>query len=369
MYIQEDIKFMKLALKLAAKAKGKTSPNPFVGAVIVKDGKIIGSGYHQKAGEPHAEILALNKAGSSAKNAILYINLEPCCHFGKTPPCIDKIIDLKISKVYVAMIDPNPLINGKGIALLKAAGIEVFVGLLENQAKELNEIFIKYITTQIPFITLKAAVSIDGKICTKTGDSKWISNEYSRKYVHLQRKYNDAVLVGSGTILKDNPFLTCRINKNKIIVPYKIILDSKLIIDLNANIFKTGDYKKIIIATSEKAPATKINELKQYGINVIVIGRDKVDLNSLFKILGGLNITSILVEGGNRVNTSIIEQNLFDKIQIFIAPFIIGNKDALSFTDGNGLKFLKDANRLKLHKIKRFKDDLMIEYIKVSTSN
>jgi len=364
MFTNEDIKFMKIALKLAEKAKGDTTPNPLVGAVIIKNGEIIGKGYHKKAGTPHAEIHALNAAGNKAQGATLYITLEPCCHTGKTPPCVNEIIKQKISRVVIAMSDPNPLVNGKGIKILEDSGIQVTAGLLENQAKAMNEIFIKYITTKLPFVTLKAATTIDGKICTKTGDSKWITNEQSRQYVHKLRYYHDAILVGINTIIADNPYLTCRLKNKPIVCPLRIILDSTLKIDLLTNVLQDKYKEKTIIATTERASSDKVKQLRELGINIIIAGSTKVDITELFNILGKMEITSLLIEGGSTVYTSIIEENLIDKIILFIAPKIIGGKNALTLIEGDGQEFMNNAINFELRKICKYDDDIMLEYNK-----
>ena len=365
MYTVEDTEFMKLALKLAIKARGNTFPNPLVGAVIVNKGRVVGKGYHKKAGTPHAEIHALEEAGDMAKGATLYVNLEPCSHEGKTPPCVNAIIRQNISRVVIGMSDPNPLVNGKGIKILQDSGIKVSVGLLEKQAKKINEIFIKYITSRLPFITLKAAVSIDGKICSKTGESKWITNEQSRQYVHKQRFYHNAVMVGINTIIKDDPHLTCRLENKKTHYPYRIILDSSLKINLMANILQDKYKEKIIIATTENADEDKLRQLQKTGINVIITGKTKVNIADLLKILGKREITSIMVEGGSTVFTSLIEDDMFDKILLFIAPKIIGGKNALTITEGSGIESIQSAKKLKLHKIHKFEDDIMLEYNKL----
>ena len=270
-------KFMREALRIAKNAEGRTSPNPMVGAVIVRDEKIIAEGWHRKAGTPHAEIHALNMAGDLAKDSTLYVTLEPCSHFGRTPPCANAIVNAGIKKVVIAMTDPNPKVAGRGIEILKNAGIEVEVGILEDQARRLNEVFIKWITTQKPFVTLKTAMSLDGKIAAATGQSQWITSEESRRKVHQLRDINDAIMVGIGTVLADNPSLTTRIDGGK--NPIRIIVDSQLRTPINANVIVDGQ-AKTIIATTKNAPAEKFDALKKFGVEIIFCGDDrKVDLN------------------------------------------------------------------------------------------
>ena len=365
----DNEKYMKLALRLAIKAKGRTSPNPLVGAVIVKDNRIIGRGYHRRAGEPHAEINALNMAGKKAKGATLYLNLEPCAHFGRTSPCTKKIISSRIKEVVVAMIDPNPLNYSRGVKELRKAGIEVKVGVLEEEARKINEAYITYITTRKPFVILKTAMSLDGKIATKAGDSKWITNESSRKYVHKLRSEVDAILVGIETVLKDDPRLTvrmsdvrCQMSDRNLI---RIVVDSRARIPLGARVLNKE--APTIVATTKLASKRKIEALKKKGVRVLVIrDRDKkVNLKELLKRLGKLEITSLLVEGGGRINASFLDNGLVNKVLFFIAPKIIGGEEALTPAEGEGINRIKDAIKLRNISVKRFREDVLIEgYIK-----
>lgn len=360
-----DKKYMRMVLKLAVRAKGKTSPNPLVGAVIVKSDRIIGKGYHRRAGKPHAEINALDMAGRRAKGATLYLNLEPCAHFGRTPPCTKRIISSGIKEVVVAMIDPNPLNCGRGIKELRKAGIEVKVGVLEKEAKKINEAYIKYITTKWPFVILKTAMSLDGKIATKTGDSKWITNESSRRYVHRLRSEVDAVLVGIETVLKDDPRLTSRIKDpgSRIPVrnPTRVVVDSGARIPLGARVLNKE--APTIVATTRLASKRKIKALEKKGAKVLVIReKDKrVNLKDLLKRLGELEITSLLVEGGGRINASFLENGLVDKVLFFIAPKIIGGKEALTPVEGEGIKRIKDTIKLRNISVRRFGEDVLVE--------
>ncbi len=360
-----DKEYMRLALRLAIKAKGRTSPNPLVGAVIVKDNRIIGKGYHRRAGEPHAEINALDMAGRRTRGAILYLNLEPCAHFGRTPPCTKKIISSGIKEVVVAMIDPNPLNCGQGVKKLRKAGVKVKVGVLEEEAKKINEVYIKYITTTKPFVILKTAMSLDGKIVTKTGDSKWITNEKSRKYAHKLRSEVDAILVGIETVLKDDPRLTVRMSDVRCQMsdrnPIRIVVDSRARIPIEAKIL--NHEAPAIVATTKLASKRKIEVIEKKGVRVLVI-RDrnkKVNLKELLKRLGGLEITSLLVEGGGKINASFLENDLVDKVLFFIAPKIIGGEKALTPVEGEGIERIKQAVKLKNISIKRFGEDVLIE--------
>ena len=361
----DDEKYMRLALRLAIKAKGRTSPNPLVGAVIVKDNRIIGKGYHRRAGEPHAEINALDMAGERARGATLYLNLEPCAHFGRTSPCTKKIISSRIKEVVVAMIDPNPLNCGRGVKELRKAGIEVKVRTLKKEAKKINEAYIKYITTKKPFVILKTAMSLDGKIATKTGDSKWITNESSRKYVHKLRSEVDAILVGVETVLKDNPRLTVRMSDVRCQMsdrnPIRIVVDSGARIPLGAKIL--NQEAPTIVATTKFASKRKIEALRKKEVKVLIIrDRDKrVNLKELLKRLGDLEITSLLIEGGGKVNASFLENGLVDKVLFFIAPKIIGGEGALTPVEGEGIERIKHAIKLKDISIKRFEEDVLVE--------
>jgi diaminohydroxyphosphoribosylaminopyrimidine deaminase/5-amino-6-(5-phosphoribosylamino)uracil reductase len=358
--------YMWLAIKLALKAQGQTSPNPLVGALIVKNGIIVGRGFHCQAGTPHAEINALTEAGNKAQGAELYVNLEPCSHFGRTPPCVDAIIQKKIMKVFMGMVDPNPLVRGKGIRRLKEAGIEVATGILEKECRKLNEVFIKYITTKRPFVILKAAASLDGRVAAESGDSQWITNEKSREYVHQLRSTVDAVLVGIGTVKKDDPLLTCRLKNRQGKDPIRIVVDSTLSISPQAKVLNLNSQAPTIIATTPKAPLKKRALIEKKGARVLVIpSKDRVDLRLLMETLGKEEITSVLIEGGSEINTSALQSGIVDKVLFFYAPKIIGGKQAPLMVGGKGIARVKDA--LVLHNIttKRFGDDVMIEgYIK-----
>ena len=353
-----DIEYIREALRFAANARGRTSPNPLVGAVIVKDGRIVAEGWHRQAGTPHAEVHALNMAGDLAKGATLYVTLEPCSHFGKTPPCANAIAEAGIKRVVAAMSDPNPKVAGRGFQILKDAGIEVEVGILEEEARKLNEVFIKWVTSGKPFVTLKTAMSLDGKIATATGQSKWITSEDSRRRVHELRDINDAIMVGIETVLKDNPILTTRIDNGK--NPIRIVVDSKARTPLASNIV-TNHQAKTIIAVTENAPIERVNALEKSGIEVIFAGDgERVDLNILMNELAKREITSVLLEGGGTLNFGMLEAGLVDKVYAFIAPKIIGGRSALTPVEGNGFENLNNAINIKDISIEKIDGDILI---------
>jgi len=359
-FMERDIFFMKRALDLAKKGRGTTSPNPMVGAVIVKDGEIVGEGYHRKAGEPHAEVMALAQAGERARGAELFVNLEPCCHFGRTPPCADAIIRAGVKRVVVAMTDPNPLVAGKGIKRLREADVEVEVGLLEEEARKLNEVFIKYITTGSPFIVAKIAQSLDGKIAMASGESRWITGEPARIKAHEFRSWYDAVMVGIGTVLADDPLLTCRLPGERK-SPLRIVVDSWARIPLDARMLECKD-GRVILATTERADGEKVNALKGKGVEVIKVPAvdGRVDLKRLMEILGSMGITSVLVEGGATLIASFIKENLVDKLLVFQAPLIIGG-DGINSIGILPIDQLKQAPRFKFHSAEAIGGDLLLE--------
>lgn len=358
-------KYMELALKLSLKAKGLTSPNPLVGAVIVKNGKIISTGFHRRAGLKHAEIIALEKAGAKAKGATLYVTLEPCSSFGRTPPCTEAIIRSGIKKVVVGMVDPNPKHRGKGIKILNSHNIKTIRGVLEKDIRKINQPFIKYITKNIPYITLKIAQSLDGKIATQSGDSKWITCEKSRDFSHKIRKDFDAIMVGVNTALKDNPLLNpAKDIKGKKF--YKIILDTHLKIKKDMRIFDNADKFQVIIAVSKKNIIKNLNKIKLLvNKGAIILGVEEknglLGLKDLFRKLTQLEIINILVEGGARLAGSLWDENLIDYAMFFISPKIIGGKDAISGIQGKGINKILDARRIKNMSIKRFGEDLLVE--------
>lgn len=352
--------FMRRALELACRGLGRTSPNPAVGAVIVKDQEIVGEGYHEKAGTPHAEVHALRQAGERARGATLYVTLEPCCHYGKTPPCTEALIAAGIKRVVAAMLDPNPKVAGGGIRRLREAGIEVRVGLLEAEARRLNEAFCKYITTGVPWVTLKMALTLDGKIATRTGASRWISSEVSRLKAHELRNTHDAVLVGIGTVLADDPELTTRIPGGRDAV--RIILDSRLRLPLKARVVNLTSSAPTLVATTEQAPKERQEELARAGVEVVVLPavEGKVSWPALLTTLAKRQITSILVEGGAEVNASALAWGVVDRVVAFIAPKIFGGKEAPSPVAGLGVAHPDEAWRLEKVEVERLGEDVML---------
>ncbi|MBE8953174.1 MAG: bifunctional diaminohydroxyphosphoribosylaminopyrimidine deaminase/5-amino-6-(5-phosphoribosylamino)uracil reductase RibD [Quinella sp. 1Q7] len=349
---------MREALRIARHAEGRTSPNPLVGAVVVRKGKIVAEGWHRKAGTPHAEIHALNMAGELAHGATLYVTLEPCSHFGRTPPCVQAIVAAGISRVVAAIGDPNPKVAGHGVKLLQAAGIEVKVGVLEDEARRLNEVFLKWVTRKLPFVTLKFACSLDGKIATSAGESQWISCEESRKFSHHLRDINDAILIGVGTALTDNPSLTTRLVDGK--NPVRVIVDSNARLPLTANVV-TDRQARTIVAVTNNAPRDKISALRTRGVEIIRAGGgERVDLNILMRELAEREITSVLVEGGGTINFAMLEAGLVDKIFAFVAPKIIGGSNALTGVEGAGFAKLSDAVNLKNFAAEKIGDDLLL---------
>ena len=356
---------MKRALDLARRGKGRTSPNPLVGAVIVKAGQVVGEGYHQKAGTPHAEIHALNIAGANAKGATLYTNLEPCCHWGRTPPCTEAVIQANIAQVYIAEVDPNPNVAGKGIRQLQAAGITVHVGLCAEEAARLNEIHTKYIQTGKPFVILKTAMSLDGKIATASGESQWITAEGSRQCGHEIRDTVDAILVGIGTVIRDNPALTTRLRHRAGQDAIRIVLDSRGRTSTKARIFNPESSAGVIVAVTPDAPPQNIEALRTAGAEVIIVPEvhGKVSFKHLMEVLGEREITSVLIEGGGEINASAVAAGVVDKVMCFVAPKLIGGRKAPGPIGGDGVPSLRDVPRLQRISITPISDseDFLIE--------
>ena len=359
-FLSYDEKYMRLAMQLAGNAIGRTSPNPLVGAVIVKDNRVVGCGWHRKAGTPHAEVHALNQAGELAQGADVYVTLEPCAHYGKTPPCAKALVEAKVKNVYGGLLDVNPKVAGKGFKILEDAGIHVEYGFLQDELRKQNEVFFKWIEHKKPFVVLKAAMTLDGKIATATGQSKWITNETSRAYGYKLRDIYDGIMVGINTVIEDNPMLTARVDGGK--NPIRIVVDSSLKIDINANVVQDKS-AKTIIATTDKADKDKILKLQAQDIDVIVVDKDendKVDIEKLLDILGQQNICSILVEGGATLSGSFVAKKLVDKVDFFIAPKIVGGKEAKTPVAGTGILNLQEALALKDIQIEKLEEDILI---------
>ncbi|MCX6355228.1 MAG: bifunctional diaminohydroxyphosphoribosylaminopyrimidine deaminase/5-amino-6-(5-phosphoribosylamino)uracil reductase RibD [Candidatus Aureabacteria bacterium] len=360
---KDDIKFMRRALCLAQRGKGRTSPNPAVGAIIVRRGRVIGEGWHRRSGESHAEVRALARTGGAAHGATMYVTLEPCSTYGRTPPCTEAILSSGLSRVVVASLDPNPRHNGRGVRMLRRRGIRVDVGLLAGEASQLNEDFSKHIRSGIPFTTVKVAMSLDGKIATAQGDSRWISGRRSRRYAHRLRFLSDAIVVGRKTIETDDPFLTARFGDNTAKVPWRIVLDSRARIPLGSRILSPPWSSKTIIAVTDRAPRNKLARLEALGARIMRCpSRDgKVSIRSLWQRLGRTGITSILIEGGGETVASALTAGVVDKIVVFVAPKIIGGRTAPTAVGGDGVRSVARAMKVKRFSIARMGEDLLLE--------
>ncbi|MBD3413157.1 MAG: bifunctional diaminohydroxyphosphoribosylaminopyrimidine deaminase/5-amino-6-(5-phosphoribosylamino)uracil reductase RibD [Candidatus Aminicenantes bacterium] len=345
----KDISYLHMCYGLAEKAVGWASPNPYVGAVIEKKGIIVGHGYHEMPGKPHAEAVALEKAGAQSKGATAYINLEPCVHWGRTPPCIDKILQADLKRVVISSVDPNPLVNGKGIQRMKNAGIEVSLGLLKQRNDRLNEIYLKYIQNNIPFVTLKTALSLDGKTATKTHSSKWISSPETRKYMHLLRGEQEAIMVGINTILQDDPRLTVRHPSWPGKKITRVIVDSKLRMPSTAKILSTLSKGGVIVFTLEQSISKNRKVLQKKGVKIVSLpGKgQRVDIKKVLEWLGNHKISSVLVEGGNLLQTHMLENKLIDKIMISISPKLVGGQGAHCFFQGAGVQTISQSLKIK----------------------
>lgn len=336
---------MNVALQNAQAVKGQTDPNPLVGSVIVNDNRIVGIGTHLKAGEPHAEIHAIRMAGEQANGGTIYVTLEPCSHYGRTGPCAKAIVEAGIKKVVIATLDPNPVVAGNGVNILEDAGIEVVIGVLEEQSRRMNEVFNKFIVEQKPFITMKAGSTLDGKIATHSADSKWITSAEARKDVHELRNENMAILVGVNTVIEDNPELTTRIPNGR--NPIRVILDSSLRIPLDAKIVTDGQAETwIFTATTYNQDAKK--KLEEQGISIFhTSGIDHVDPDDVVRILGEKLVSSVLIEGGGSIHAAFLEKQLVDKVEIYIAPKLVGGTNAPTFLEGTGIDLMRDAVELE----------------------
>ena len=368
-FMQKKEEYMRRALELARKGEGHTSPNPMVGCVVVKDGRIISEGYHEKYGEFHAERNALTRCTEDTAGADLYVTLEPCCHQGKTPPCTDIIIEKKIARVFVGSMDSNPLVAGKGVQILRDHGIYVETGILDAECRKLNEVFYHYIATKTPFVVMKYAMTLDGKIACATGDSKWVTGEIARTQVHRMRGRYRGIMVGIGTVLADDPMLNCRVEGG--VDPVRIICDSNLRIPTESQIVKTASDIETIVACSQEALESerkqeKIRRLKEAGIQIIgTEGAHGVNLMELTKKLGGQNIDSILLEGGGTLNASALEDGIVNKVYAYIAGKLIGGMDARSPVEGMGIDRMADAITLQNVEIEKLGDDFcIVGYVK-----
>jgi len=362
-----DAHYMKLALKLAAKGRGYASPNPMVGAVIVKNGKIIGRGYHQCCGENHAEVNAIQSATEDVAGSTLYVTLEPCCHHGKTPPCTDLIIRHKIARVVIGTTDSNPLVSCQGVSCLQSAGIEIATGVLEDECRNLNEVFFHYMGTGLPFVTVKYAQTLDGRIATATGNSQWISSPASLKFAHQLRAEHDAILVGIGTVLKDNPTLTVRGVRGR--NPLRVVVDSNLGTPVEANLMQNLSQTPTLIATTKTASDPHFQKLKAAGAELITVEADEknhVDLKQLLKMLAARNISSVLIEGGAQIITSVLQDNLVNRLVTITAPKIIGK--GIEAISDLYIRDLKEAKLLSVKRVMKKGVDVIMDSRLLSTS-
>jgi diaminohydroxyphosphoribosylaminopyrimidine deaminase/5-amino-6-(5-phosphoribosylamino)uracil reductase len=358
-----DERFMKQALSMARRGLGSTSPNPVVGALVVKEGRIIGSGYHKRAGAPHAEIEALTKAGEGAKGATLYVTLEPCNHYGRTPPCTKAIVESGIRRVVAGIYDPNPQVRGGGCDCLESQGVAVKCGVLDEECTRLNEVYIKYVTRGRPFVIVKGALTLDGWIGTRTGNSKWITNEKSRRFVHTLRKRADAIMVGVETVIADNPMLVPYLSKSSAPDPIRVILDTNLRVPLMSRVFNSATSALTMIVSGSNVYTARRKAVEELGAKVISCRtRDgHIDLEELMDTLAEMSICSVLVEGGATLFNSVIKGALVDKFYLFLAPRLLGGDDGIPFTRGHGCDMMSNCMNLKVTKVKRFDDDIMVE--------
>ena len=353
---------MRQALALAEKGVGFTSPNPMVGAVVVKDGKVVGQGWHHKAGGPHAEVFALEEAGDNARGATMYVTLEPCNHHGKTPPCSHAVLNAGIARVVAAMRDPNPKAKG-GLEYLQENGVEIQWGVCEPEALKLNEFFIKHVTTGRPFVVSKCAATLDGRIATRIGDSKWVTGEESRAYVHQMRHAMDAIMVGINTVRMDDPSLTARLEKGKGKDPLRVILDSRLSMDPNAKMLRQESDSGTLIFCGSQAPEKKWEILQKNGAEIVQAPEMSGFLNLDFvcRYLGQKGVSSLLIEGGGHVHSSALKSGIVDKLCLFYAPKILCGDDGVPMFAGPGPDFMADCIELKDISLHRFGNDIMVE--------
>lgn len=355
-----DEQFMRRALELAKKGTGYVSPNPLVGAVIVQDGQIIGEGYHECYGQAHAEVNAVRNAAKDVEGATLYVTLEPCAHYGQTPPCAKLLVKSKFKRVVIGCLDPNEQVSGRGVKILREAGIAVDIGILEQECLAINEVFFHYITTKKPFVVMKTAMTLDGKIATVTGASKWITGNAARERVHQLRHRLSGIMVGVDTVIADDPLLSCRMENGR--NPVRLIVDSKLRIPPDARVLKNQDTQKTIIGTTKQCNQEKHEALENMGVEVVILPENKgrVDLQAWMKVLGERKIDSILLEGGATLNFSMLKEGLVHQVQAYIAPKIFGGQTAPTPVGGTGFEQVADAVRIEHLKVEKVGEDIWI---------
>ncbi|MBU4175326.1 MAG: bifunctional diaminohydroxyphosphoribosylaminopyrimidine deaminase/5-amino-6-(5-phosphoribosylamino)uracil reductase RibD [Actinobacteria bacterium] len=354
-----DERYMARALELAEKGRGRTSPNPLVGAVIVSEGRVIGEGYHQVAGAPHAEVNAIEDAGGKATGATMYVTLEPCNHTGRTPPCAARLVEAEIARVVMALRDPNPLVSGGGERFLTERGVDVETGVLEDEARRQNEAYLKWVEAGFPFVTLKMAMSLDGKVATRTGDSTWITSEESREDVHRMRSENDAVMVGIGTVLSDDPRLTVRMGGYKG-APLRVVADSGARTPVQSRVADVSE-TPTLVAVAGNAPVESVEALEARGVEVVRVGSDgSVDLRALLKLLAGRDITSLMVEGGPGIASAVWEHGLVDRLVFYYAPMIIGGSEAPGPIGETGRATIAEAGGLRIDTVSMSGPDVKV---------
>lgn len=360
---EKDEKFMKEALRLAKKGLGRTSPNPMVGAVIVRKGRIVASGYHRKAGQNHAEVEALSTVGYKARaEDVMYVTLEPCNHYGQTPPCTEAILKGGLKRVVIGMLDTNPRVKGGGADFLRERGVDIKSGVLESECRRLNETFIKFSSTGRPFVLAKAALTLDGWSATSTGDSKWITNDKSRLFVHKLRDRVDGIMVGIGTIIADDPSLTTRLKSRRGKDPIRVIVDTRLRIPHNAKVLNQASDSITLLAVGDNISPGLIKGIENERVSTVLcpVKKGLIDLETLLDILGKMSVTSLMVEGGASIMGSMIEKRFIDKFYIFKAPKLLGGNDGFSMAQGAGPERMDDSLKLKDIKVRRFGDDILI---------
>lgn len=346
---------MERALQLAAQGRGRTSPNPMVGCVVVRSGHVLGEGYHEQVGKPHAEVNAVRDAGN-VSGATVYVTLEPCAHYGRTPPCADFLIERNPARVVIAMCDPDPRVSGEGIARLRSAGVKVDVGILEDEARRLNEAFVKYATTSTPFVIAKCGMTLDGKIATRTGDSRWVTCEESRRMVHELRNEVDAILVGSRTVMLDDPSLTTRLEHGKVKDPIRVILDAGDYLDKDRRVFHSDSGAPTWVAVPDDRHFDGADEIIR-----VPGGAGGLDIKLLMRELAAREVTSVLIEGGGTTHASAFEAGIVDKVMFFIAPKIVGGRDAITAVEGDGIARMNDAVKLERMTVHSVGQDLLVE--------
>jgi diaminohydroxyphosphoribosylaminopyrimidine deaminase/5-amino-6-(5-phosphoribosylamino)uracil reductase len=364
----QDLRFMRAALRLAAKGRGRTSPNPMVGAIVVNHGRIVGQGYHVQAGQPHAEVIALKRAGNRARGATLYITLEPCCHLNKrTPPCVPAIVRSGARRVVIAQHDPNPLVNGRGDSALRRAGISVTVGVARREAEALNEAYRHWVRTKRPYVILKAGMTLDGQIATSSGKAKWITSRLSRRESHRLRAEVDAVLVGVGTVLSDNPSLTARVGSQLTRLaekqPLRVVVDTRLRTPLNAKVLRSVTVARTLVATTKAAPSVQRLALQRRGIEVVTLPalQGRVSLPALMRELGKRGVTALLLEGGAEINAAMLKAKLVQQVRLYIAPALMGGTDATGMIGGKSPRRLAAMLKLKNVHTRVLGGDLVVE--------